>query len=307
QMAAQGIRIVRPPIYSGPALFINYAVLGDAFSDKRVRQAIAHALDRSQNGIVSLADSGIGVQYMTGMSDNLLPSWVEPSAMEQFNQYEFNRDRATELLTEVGWTQDGEGRWVLPDGTPTSFELIFPAEFADWSASGQDFANQLTDFGIEIVPRAVTFTQQAEDVLNGRFQLAIRGWGSSTNPHPHFSYTANLFTNNKVGSQDATVGMSYPLVQETEVVGQVDLQQLTLDAAAGLDQTQQVETLTTLALAFNELLPIVPFFERYGNNPALEGVRVESWPADDDPIYQNSPYADGIPDILMLTGVLQPV
>ena len=38
---------------------------------------------------------------------------------------------------------------------------------------------------------------------------------------------------------------------------------------------------------------------------ALEGVRVESWPADDHPIWANSPYADGIPTMLMLTGDLQ--
>ena len=98
----------------------------------------------------------------------------------------------------------------------------------------------------------------------------------------------------------------FPLVQETEVAGEVDLDQLTVDSALGLDEQAQIANLTTIAQVYNELLPNIPLFERYGNNAALEGVRVEAWPADDDPILQNSPYADGIPTMLMLTGNLHP-
>ena len=38
----------------------------------------------------------------------------------------------------------------------------------------------------------------------------------------------------------------------------------------------------------------------------LEGVRVAEWPADDDPILLNSPYADGIPTMLIYQGLLEP-
>ncbi len=304
QMLGTGIRVLRPPVYGGPALYINYATLGNVFGDKRVRQAIAHAVDRTQNGIVSLAESGVGVQYMTGMSDNVVPEWVDPAVVEQLNPYPFDQERAAALLTEAGWTKNGD-RWQTPEGQPASFELKFPAEFADWSASGADFAQQMTAFGIEIIPRAINFNQALDDANNGDFQLTFRGWGSSNNPHPHFAYVQAFFTHNLRG-QDATPGMSYPLVQETDSVGQVDLDALTVQSAVGLDQAAQVETLTTLAQAFNELLPIIPLYERYGNNAALEGVRVAAWPADDDPLLQNSPYADGIPTILLLTGGLQP-
>ncbi len=304
QMLQTGIRVLRPPTYSGPAIYINQATLGNVFGDKRVRQAIAHAVDRTQNGVVSLAESGVGVQYMAGMSDNLLPDWIDPAVMEQLNQYPFDQDRATALLQEAGWTKNGD-RWQTPDGQPASYELKFPAEFADWSAAGQDFAQQMTGFGIEIIPRAVTFTQAEDDANSGDFQMTIRAWGSSSNPHPHYSYVADLFTFNKRG-QDATPGMSFPLVQQTDVAGEVNLDALTVQSAVGLEKEPQVGTLTTLAQAFNELLPIIPLFERYGNNAALEGERVAAWPADDDPILQNSPYADGIPTILLLTGQLQP-
>ncbi|MCO5217243.1 MAG: hypothetical protein M9909_00160 [Thermomicrobiales bacterium] len=184
---------------------------------------------------------------------------------------------------------------MTPDGSEASLELSFPAEYSDWSATGQDIAEQLGNFGIGIVPRAITYTQQPIDVDQGNFDLAIRGWGSSSNPHPHFSYTQALFTHNTLAKNSGGTGMDFPLVQETERLGTVDLNALTIESAEGLDESAQHEKIATIAQAFNELLPVIPMWERFGNNAALEGVRVKAWPADDDPLLLNSFYADGIP------------
>jgi peptide/nickel transport system substrate-binding protein len=306
EMQAQGIRILRPPVYSGPALLINFAKFKDTLGNEKVRQAIAHAVDRAQNGTVALAESGIGVKYMTGMSDNLVPNWINQDAVSSLNQYEYDQDKATSLLEEAGWKKDGD-TWTMNDGKPAKFELEFPAEFADWSAAGQDLAEQLTNFGITVEPRAVTYTQVPIDVDKGNFELAIQGWGSSTNPHPHFSFVTDLFTNNTLAKNQGGKGIDFPLKQTTQVAGDVDLNKLVVDSALGLDEQKQKDNVTTIAQVFNELLPKIPLFERYGNNAALEGKRVDKWPADDDPILKNSPYADGIPTMLMLTGKLKPV
>jgi peptide/nickel transport system substrate-binding protein len=305
QMAENGIRVVRPPVYSGPALYINYAKWPE-LQDKRIRQAMAHAIDRAQNGTIALGQSGIAQDYMTGMSDNLVPQWLSEDAIGSLNHYEYDVEKAAALLEEAGWSKDGDV-WLKPDGEQAVYELLFPAEFADWSASGQDVAEQLTAFGIQIEPRAVTHTQEPIDVNKGNFDIAIRGWGSSNNPHPHYSYAQAFYTHNTLAQNDGGEGIAFPLVQQTEVAGEVDLDKLTVEAAQGLDVNAQKENVTLIAQVFNELLPIVPLFERYGNNAALEGVRVEAWPADEDPIWKNSPYADGIPVMLMYTGVLKPV
>jgi len=305
QMLDTGIRIVRPPVYSGPAVYMNFGRFPQ-LADKRVRQALAQAIDRSQNGVVSLGESGIGVNYMTGMSDNFVESWLTPDDVATLQTYPFDIDAATAKLEEVGWTKDGD-TWVMADGTPATFELTFPAEYADWSAAGQNAAEQLTSFGLQVTPRAVTYTQQPVDLDRGAFDMGIQGWGSSTDPHPHYSYTTAFFTHNTLAINNGGNGIEFPLQQDTDVAGSVDLEQLTVDAADGLDETAQRANVTTIAKVFNELLPILPLFERYGNNAVLENVRVKPWPADDDPIYQNSPYADGINTILTLTGRLEPV
>jgi peptide/nickel transport system substrate-binding protein len=305
QMQESGIRVLRPPVYNGPALYFNYKAVGDVFGDKKVRQALTMAIDRAQNGTVALAESGVPCEYMAGMSDNHVRNWMTEEDIAALNPYPFDQEAAATLLTEAGWTKDGD-TWKTPAGENAEFELSFPAEFADWSAAGQNLAEQLTAFGITISPRAVTHTQHPVDVNQGKFQLAIRAWGSSGNPHPHFSYTQNFFTHNTLAVNDGGEGMAFPLVQTTDAAGEVDLEQLTVDSADGLDEEAQKAKIGTVAKAFNELLPIIPLFERYGNNAAVEGERVEAWPADDDPLMQNSPYADGIVTISMLTGTLKP-
>ena len=75
---------------------------------------------------------------------------------------------------------------------------------------------------------------------------------------------------------------------------------------SGLDTDAQKALVQQTAQAFNELLPIVPLWERYGNNPAMDGLHTCGWLPDDDPIYKNSPYADSFVVIMVMEGTLYP-
>jgi len=305
QMQENGIRVLRPPTYGGGSLLFNFAALPE-FADKKVRQALAHAIDREQNAQVTYADSGAPVKYMTGMADLHTENWLSEEAIAGLNQYEFDLDKATALLEEAGWTKEAD-RWKKPDGTDATYELVTSAEFADHSASAANVAEQLNSFGFDISVQPITFTQIGVDVDQGKFQLALRSWGSSSNPHPRFSFETAFFVHNTLARNNGGEGMAFPLVQQTDVAGEVDLEQLTRDSAQGMDEALQREQVTTIAQVFNELLNMIPLYERFGNNAALEGVRVATWPAEDDPILKNSPYADGIPTMLMLTGGLEAI
>jgi peptide/nickel transport system substrate-binding protein len=305
EILANGIRILRPPLYSGPSLLMNFASLSDAFGDKRARQGLAHAINGDEIGFFALAESGIPVQYNVGFSDNLVPNWLSEEDIAALNMYETDADAASALLQEAGWTKDGD-TWKTPAGEDAAFELSFPAEFADWSAAGQALADQLTSFGIQIEPRAITFTQHPIDVDKGNFQLAIRAWGSGSSPHPHFSFATAFRDNNTLAVNNGGEGIAFPLEQSTDVAGDVDLNQMVDDSALGLDIEAQKANVATMAKVFNELLPKIPLFERYGNNAALEGVRVQAWPAEGDPLLKQSG-ADAIPTMSFYLGILHPV
>ena len=305
QMLKTGIRVLRPPTYSGAALYMNIGKLKEAFGNEKARQGLAHGINRDQSGTVSLGPSGVGVKLMAGFSDNSVPLWVaDPSV---FDTYANDAAKAEALLTEAGWKKNGD-KWQTPDGKDAKFELTFPAEYADYSATGSDMADQLTNFGIETTPRAITYTQQPVDMDKGNFEMGIQGWGNSNNPHPHFSFVTPFLTRNyPIAKNNGGRGIDFPLEQETKVAGKVNIEQLITDSARGLDTEKQKAEVTTIARVFNELLPCIPLYERYGNNAALEGVRVKAWPADNDPLLKNAFYADGIPTLLMFTGKIEPV
>jgi peptide/nickel transport system substrate-binding protein len=295
----QGIRILRPPIYTGPALFFNNDVY--PLDKKEVRQAMTYVIKRDENGTVSLGDSGKAVKYMAGFSDSLVPNWIPAADVAALNTYAYDETKATDLLTGIGFKKGSDGVWVDDKGKPLAFELLVPAEFADWSAAAENAAQQLNKFGFKITVRGIQFQQEVTEVRSGKFQIAIRSWGAA-NPHPYFSYVNDLYIDNYVQSTEGK-GQNFPMMQKLADGTEVDLQQLINSSVDGLDENAQKAKIGTVAKVFNDLLPIVPLWERYGNNVALD-TRVGGWPPDGDPRYQNAVYGDNFVVMMILDGTL---
>ncbi|MEA3309243.1 MAG: ABC transporter substrate-binding protein [Chloroflexota bacterium] len=294
-----GIRILRPPTHFGPAIFFNQTIY--PFDNPEVRRAIAYAIDKKENGIVSLGDSGKPTKYMNGIPDEMIPNWIDDTS--GFESYAQDTAKATEILEGLGFARDDDGVWVTDTGERMEYELVAPAEFADWSAAAENAAEQLTEFGIVTTYRGVEFRQHPIEVSKGNFEMAIEGWGAG-NPHPHFAFVEELFTYNIEAAEGS--GMNFPMVQDTECCGEIDFEQKIEDMTIGLDNEAQKELVFTVAQAFNELLPVVPLWERYGNNPAMDGLHTCGWPADGDPIYDNNPYKDSFVLMMILDGTLYP-
>jgi peptide/nickel transport system substrate-binding protein len=303
QFIADGTRIIRGPLYTGPALFFNMTI--HPFEVPEFRQALAYAIDRDENGFVSLAESGKRQVLMSGFADSVAETWLTDETKAALDHYDYDLAKAEEILTELGFSRDSDGVWLDDTGARMEFELTAPAEFADWSAAAENVAEQLTEFGIATTFRGVNFQQHPVDMRAGDFVMAIQAWGAA-NPHPSFAYDADFNAYNGGGGEAVTggAGMAWPLVQQTSQ-GEMDLGAMTIAAGSGGDEEGQKETINQLALAYNELLPQIPLWERYGNNPASQ-VRVIGWPPDGDPIYNNGPYGDPFVTYLLLTGALTP-
>jgi peptide/nickel transport system substrate-binding protein len=303
QFIADGTRIIRGPLYTGPALFFNMTI--HPFEVPEFRQALAYAIDRDENGFVSLAESGKRQVLMSGFADSVAETWLTDETKAALDHYDYDLAKAEEILTELGFSRDSDGVWLDDTGARMEFELTAPAEFADWSAAAENVAEQLTEFGIATTFRGVNFQQHPVDMRAGDFVMAIQAWGAA-NPHPSFAYDADFNAYNGGGGEAVTggAGMAWPLVQQTSQ-GEMDLGAMTIAAGSGGDEEGQKETINQLALAYNELLPQIPLWERYGNNPASQ-VRVIGWPPDGDPIYNNGPYGDPFVTYLLFTGALTP-
>ncbi len=126
--------------------------MADNLSDVRVRQAIAHAINRQD--IIDGAMFGYGTPIGTHFAPH------NPDYLDLTGLSEFNPDRARELLAEAG----AEGitlRLMLP-----------PPAYA--RRGGEIVASQLRDVGIDVEISNLEWAQWLEQVFRGRdFDLTI--------------------------------------------------------------------------------------------------------------------------------------
>lgn len=295
----EGIRIIRPPTSSGPAIYLNQKI--EPFEKPEVRKAIAMAINRDENATVAMGQSGKAVKFMAGFPDGMVSQWVsDPSALDP---YAYSPENATKLLEGIGFKKGSDGEWVTDKGKKMEFELIAPADYVDWAAAAENAAEQLTKFGIKVTYRGLDPAQNLANIQQGKFQMGINQWGSA-DPHPHYSFVQDLYTLNI--ESPSGPGMSFPMKDKTTCCGDFDFS-ASIDASVkGLDTAAQKAEIDKVARAFNELLPIVPLWERYGNNPVLDGLHSCGWPKEGDPIYQNALYADNFAIMFLLDGTVYP-
>lgn len=298
----QGIDILRTAMFTGPALYFNYDVY--PLNVPEVRQAIAMVIDREQNGFVSLGESGVPVELMTGFSDILAPLWLSEETIDSLNTYDNDPEAASALLEGIGFTMGDDGVWVDDQGNPLAFELIFPQEFADWSAAAENAAESLNDFGIQITARGVQFQQQEQEVYDSNFQIAVRNWGIG-DPLPGLSYLQPYDRYNGQGELAGQAGGGMRMDPNvTYSGGTINVRDLAIQSGQGTDVEAQRALVEQLAVSFNETLPIVPLWERYTNN-ALNREFLDA-PGFDDPIYQNDTTLDAWMPYLIITGGIGP-
>ncbi|WP_096186113.1 oligopeptide ABC transporter substrate-binding protein [Evansella halocellulosilytica] len=165
------------------------------FEDKLVRHAFAHAIDRQ--GIIDSFSEGYGTVINAPES---VISWAYPDE-STLNQYEYDPDRAMELLDEAGFEDvTGDGWRENADGEEFTVNFM--------SMSGSDISE----------PRAQYIVQNLQDVgINARLQdgqlfefnlfydlveeddpdidLFMGAWGLSADPDPTGLWASDDFWN----------------------------------------------------------------------------------------------------------------
>jgi peptide/nickel transport system substrate-binding protein len=125
----------------------------EPFSDRRVRRAIAHAIDR--RAIIDGAMFGYG----TPIGSHFAPH--HPAYVDLTGQYPHDPQRARELLTEAGH----------PDGFSATLRLP-PPSYA--RRGGEIVAAQLAEVGIELEIIPIEWAQWLEQVFRGKdYDLTI--------------------------------------------------------------------------------------------------------------------------------------
>lgn len=163
----------RYPVFS--YTYLGFNLKYPWFQDNRVRQAIAHAIDKSE--IIDVVLFGLGNPATGPYIPNTWP--YNPDV----KKYEFNPEKARQLLKKAGWEDtDGDGI-VDKDGKNFEFTILTnmgnnlrknTATIVQW---------RLKQVGIKVDIRVLEWSTFINEFIDKRrFQAVILGWSIAIDP-----------------------------------------------------------------------------------------------------------------------------
>jgi len=143
------------------------------FTDKRFRQAVLHGLNRQ--GMINALLFGKG-EPLTSIIPPAQGKWHHPN----LPRYEYDPERARELLREAGFYWNDKGRLIDSEGLPVEFTLLL-VESASYDKIGVTFVENMKELGMFVkMERAdfATLLRRTDDTFN--YDITMLGWGSSS-------------------------------------------------------------------------------------------------------------------------------
>ncbi|MDD5713256.1 MAG: peptide-binding protein, partial [Smithellaceae bacterium] len=155
--------------------YLGYNLRNPLFTDKRVRQAIAYAVNREeiiQGVLLGLGRPATG-PYKPG-------TWANNPNVKR---YPYDPAMARRLLAEAGW-RDTNGDGVLEkDGRPFSFEVITNQGNEVRQKCAEIIQRRLAEVGINVKIRVLEWAAFVNDFINKRkFDATILGWTIPMDP-----------------------------------------------------------------------------------------------------------------------------
>ncbi|MEZ4564410.1 MAG: ABC transporter substrate-binding protein [Thermomicrobiales bacterium] len=142
------------------------------FQDVRVRQALLYALDREAMARDILLNSA---RVAHGSEPEISYAYA-PDRLT--TQYAYDPDKAVALLAEAGWADsDGDGI-VDRDGTPLSFEVLYPGGSPTYDQELAYMQDAWRAIGINAQPTALDFPALVGTITGDHaFDMAFLGFG----------------------------------------------------------------------------------------------------------------------------------
>jgi peptide/nickel transport system substrate-binding protein len=246
---AKGLEMTRGP--GSNVWYLNFNVEDGALRDKRVRQAVALAMDRP--AIVAALWRG-----SARLADTLLPPghWARASDVE-LTQYPHDPERAAALLEAAGYPAGKDGlrlTLTLKISTDETTRLLAAV-----------LQQQLRAAGIALNIRAAEFGTFYADVTRGAFQMYILKWVGSNEDPDIFRY---MYSSTSFPPKGANRG-HYVNARVDALLAQAAAETGPADVVQARRRAEYVEVQKILA----EEMPSVPLW--YPNNDVVHTTRLE--------------------------------
>ncbi|WP_342663811.1 ABC transporter substrate-binding protein [Alicyclobacillus contaminans] len=215
----------------------------DPFTSEKTRQAIAYALDR--DSMVKDILKGVGNPIN---SPFLLPPVGWTGADDKATHYDYDVNKAKQLLQEDGWTPGPDGI-LQKDGHKFSFTLLYNTGNSRREQVAAVIQQELQAVGIQATPKGMDFSSLVANNLNpGKFQAVLMGQVLTPDPDVTQLFSSKDFPPN---------GENMFWYKDSKV------DDLLEKAVSTLDKTQRAQYYQQVAEELSQNLPVV-FLYQYG-------------------------------------------
>lgn len=154
--------------------YIGMNLENPKFQDVAVRQALAYGLNRAEV---------VEAEFTGGFADviNVPQSKESWAYSEGENSYEFNTEKAKELLDEAGWVVGADG---IREKDGVKLEIKFTASTPNSvnEALIPIATQNYEELGIKFVAEQMDFNAVREKVDSGNFEMYFMAWGLTPSP-----------------------------------------------------------------------------------------------------------------------------
>lgn len=176
--------------YLFPSASFSYLGLNDSlpmFSDALTRQALACAIDRA--GVTAMT-YGENARLLTAPVSQ--DSWANKT--EGLDLYDYNLERAADLLIRAGWKKNGAGL-LERDGKPFTIRYTIDAGNSVSEAMAVTMADSLSQLGITFTTETVEFNAMYDKIMNGDIEMWFGTIGLLPDPGVTSLYHTNGYQN----------------------------------------------------------------------------------------------------------------
>jgi peptide/nickel transport system substrate-binding protein len=155
-------------------VYLGYNLKHQIFKDRRVRQAITHAINKQE-----IVDGILLGQGMEATGPYKPDMWAYNGNVKR---YEHSKEKALALLKDAGFEQRQDGT-LIKDGKPFEFNILVNQGNDVRIRTAELIQKRLRDVGISVKIRVIEWATFINEFIDKRnFEAVILGW--STSPEP---------------------------------------------------------------------------------------------------------------------------
>ncbi|MGG0934765.1 ABC transporter substrate-binding protein [Brevibacillus centrosporus] len=154
--------------------YLNYNTTNPILSDVKVRQALAHLVDKKL-----ISDSLYAGMDKPGQSPLIPPSWAyDPS----ITGYSYDPVEAKALFEEAGWKDSNNDGILDKDGKKLTLTLSTHTEDPNRMQAVEFLQNEFTKAGVDAKVSTTEWPTFSANMMAQKFDIALLGWLSLVDP-----------------------------------------------------------------------------------------------------------------------------